>query len=196
MFASLHHSLSQSPLEPESGGEYRTPPHEVIGRFAYLIDQLSQDQQLKLLRALFKDKLGKVLLKLFVDIPVSQRLPLMHQLESIILKSVSPNKRKYPRKTCLINASVRAAGPITTSYILDINPYGAYIESSEELAIYQKIKLKFASPSNGQLLSINGRVIWTDSYGVGLKFDNLTPEQLGAIKSFSEEAERVYKINS
>ena len=196
MFASLHHTLGQAESEGQTEQDQLTPPHEVIGRLAYLIDLLSPEQQIKLLRALFKDKISKVLLKLFVDIPVSQRLSLMHQLESIIIKSVSPNKRKYPRKTCLINASVRAAGPITTSYILDINPYGAYIETNEDLTVYQKIKLKFASPSNGQILSVDGRVIWTDSDGVGLKFDNLTPEQLEAIKSFSEEAERVYKIMS
>lgn len=196
MFASLHHTLNQPALESETDQERRTPPHEVIGRLSFLIDHLSKEQQLKLLRALFKDKLANVLLKLFVDIPVSQRLSLMHQLESIILKSGSTNKRKYPRKTCLINASVRAAGPTTTSYILDINPYGAYIETNEELIIYQKIKLRFASPSNGQILSVNGRVIWTDSHGVGLRFDNLTPEQLEVIKSFSEESERVYKISS
>ena len=196
MFASLNPSFNQPALEPGSDDEGRTQPHEVVGRLAYLIDQLSQEQQLKLLRALFKDKLGNVLLKLFVDIPVSQRLSLMHQLASIILKSASPNKRNYPRKTCLINASVKATGATTTSYILDINPYGAYIETNENLTIYEKIKLKFTSPSTGQMLSVNGRVIWTDSYGVGLKFDNLTPDQLEAIKSFSEETERVYKINS
>ena len=110
MFASLNHTLNQPVPEPGSEDEGRTQPHEVVGRLAYLIDQLSQDQQLKLLRALFKDKLGNVLLKLFVDIPASQRLSLMHQLESIILKSGSPNKRKYPRKTCLINAAVSAKG--------------------------------------------------------------------------------------
>ena len=146
MFATLNYTLNQSSEEAGSDSESRIPPHEVIGRLSYLIDSLSQDQQLKLLLALFKDQLGRLLLKLFVDIPVSQRLSLMHQLESIILKSASHNKRKYPRKTCLISASVKASGPTTTSYILDINPYGAYIETNEELTIYQRIKLKFASP--------------------------------------------------
>ena len=86
MFASLNYTLNQPVPETGPSGEGRTQPHEVVGRLAYLIDQLSQAQQLKLLRALFKDKLGNVLLKLFVIIPVSQRLSLMHQLESIIYR--------------------------------------------------------------------------------------------------------------
>ncbi len=55
MFASLHHNLSQPESEPETEQDHLTPPHEVIGRLAYLIELLTQEQQVKLLRALFLD---------------------------------------------------------------------------------------------------------------------------------------------
>ena len=45
MFTSLNHTFNQPVPEPGSEDEGRTQPHEVVGRLAYLIDQLYSGYQ-------------------------------------------------------------------------------------------------------------------------------------------------------
>jgi Tfp pilus assembly protein PilZ len=91
---------------------------------------------------------------------------------------------------------MRLQGPRYNSYILDINQHGAYIETNETFAVGQEMKLTFASPNSRRPLNITGEVIRRDAQGVGIKFQNLTTLELDTIRSFVEDRQTVYEINS
>jgi Tfp pilus assembly protein PilZ len=91
---------------------------------------------------------------------------------------------------------MRLQGPRYNSYILDINQYGAYVETNESLAVGQQMKLTFASPNSREPLDITGEIIRKDGQGVGIRFQNLSDNELQTIRSFVENQEAVYTINS
>jgi Tfp pilus assembly protein PilZ len=180
----------------ESEAAQNLNKNEVIIRLLNLMDNITDEQQLMLFKKLFKDNLSNQLVKRIIDMNDHQRLVLMKHLEEMVAKTENGEKRKYPRKDCLINVNFAIQGPRFSSYILDINPYGAFIETNQSLAIGQEMKLTFSSPENRKSLNITGTVIRKDMNGVGVRFHNLDKHDLNTIRSFVENGEAVYTINS
>lgn len=170
--------------------------YDVIARVLELMDSLSEEQQFFLFWQLLGDSLSRQVLKRVMDMTDTQRLALLGRLQELTAMPAGREKRRHPRKECLINVDFRLQGPRFSSYILDINPNGAFIETGQRFSVGQKLKLSFASPGTRKPLNIAGRVIWTAPRGIGIKFSHLKPRQLEAIKSFSENAGQVYKISS
>jgi len=179
---------------PETNQHLRK--NDVIVQLLNLMNNISNDQQLMLFKQLFKDSLANQLLKRIIDMNDSQRLILLKHLEEVVAKPRNGDKRKHPRKDCLINVHFRLQGPQYSSYILDINPYGAFIETNQSFSIGQEMKLHFASPDSRESLDIAGKVIRKDLNGVGVKFHNLSRHELNTLKTFVENREAVYEINS
>jgi Tfp pilus assembly protein PilZ len=75
--------------------------------------------------------------------------------------------------------------------MLDISPAGAFIETNEAFFTGQQIKLTFALPNLTQQLNITGEILWKGMLGMGVKFNNLTDEQIAAITTFIEEEDRI-----
>ncbi len=169
---------------------------DVISRLLHLMDTISEDQQLMLFKQLFKDSLANQLVKRIIDMSDNQRLILLKHLEEIAAETGNGDKRKNPRKDCLINVNMMLQGPRYNSYILDINQYGAYIETNEAFSVGQEMNLTFASPNSRQPLNITGEVIRKDDHGVGVKFQNLNGQEMATLRSFVEDREAVYEINS
>jgi Tfp pilus assembly protein PilZ len=174
----------------------RLNKYDILSRIGSIIQTLSEDQRFILLKRLLEKKTGKHLLKKIIDLPFEQQLVFLNKLEKAVSKIGITDKRRHPRKACLINVDVSLPAPIYNSYILDINPHGAYIESNESHSVGQEVVLMFSSPDTGEPIKVTGEIIWIDKQGAGVKFNNLNNEQLELIKSFSELDEKVYEITS
>jgi hypothetical protein len=66
---------------PDSSPESKR--HEVVARLYFLLNKLSEEQKITLLKLLLRDKMADYLFKLIIDLTDNQRLVLMKQLEQI-----------------------------------------------------------------------------------------------------------------
>ena len=169
--------------------------YDIIARLYLLLGKLTEEQKLILLQQLLGDKTVDHIFKLIVDLPDNHRLILMKQLEEITSRAPNADKRKYVRKDCLINARISIANRLSDCFILDINAYGAFVDSSEGLS-GQSSKLMFFLPHTRNRIILPGEVVWSDSHGSGIKFNRLTPEQREDIQLFTSNEPRVYEITS
>lgn len=196
MFSTLHQFLNLNrdvDMPDYSQGSKR---HEVVARLYYLLNKLSQEQKITLLKLLLRDKMVDYIFKLIIDLSDNQRLVLMKQLEQITSKHSDYDRRKFARKDCLINAKISLANKILPCFILDISPYGAYIDTSEGILVGKTAKLMFSSPNHGERLILTAEIVWCENQGTGMKFSHLTPKQLDVIREFAENKQKVYEINS
>lgn len=83
-------------------------------------------------------------------------------------------KRRKRRIPCLIPAQYDIAVGSYSSFILDINDYGAFIETDERFPVGYILKLKYFDPFYRIPQELNGEIIWNSSEGIGIEFLNLT----------------------
>ena len=169
--------------------------YDIISRIYFLLDKLTEEQLLILLQQLLGNNTVDYIFKLIVDLSDNQRLVLMKQLEELTTRAADADQRKYVRKDCLINARISIANRIHNCFILDISPYGAFVDSNEGLS-GQSAKLMFSLPHNRDRIILSGEVVWGDAQGSGIKFNRLTPKQLEDIQLFTRNKPRVYEITS
>jgi hypothetical protein len=93
-----------------------------------------------------------------------ERAILLKQAQKII------NNRKKYRTPCLIPAYYNISETSYESYILDINDYGAFIETDEHFPIGQNIQLKYYNPFSRKPINIKGEIVWSSSDGIGVRF--------------------------
>ena len=196
MLSTLHQYFNLKTEVGLPGYSQESKRHDVVAKLYYLLEKLTEDQQLTLLKLLLRDKMVDYLFKLVIDLSENQRLVLMKQLEQITSKGPDYDRRKYIRKDCLINAKVSVANRIFTCFILDISPYGAYIDTDDGIVVGQSAKLMFSSPSNRERLIFSGEIVWCENQGAGIKFNHSNPKQIEIIRSFTENKQKVYEINS
>lgn len=170
--------------------------YEVVARLYFLLNKLSEEQKITLLKLLLRNKMVDYTFKLVIDLSDTQRLILMKQLEQITSKRSHYDRRKFIRKNCLINAKISVANKILPCFILDISPRGAFVDTSEGILVGQAAKLLFSSPINRERLILTAQIAWCEDQDAGLKFSRLTPQQLDAIRIFTENRQKVYEINS
>ena len=195
MLSTLHQFLSQKKEAALRDRGKASTRYDIIGRIYFLLDKLTDEQRLILLQQLLRDKTVDYIFKLIVDLSDNQRLVLMKQLEEITARAPDADRRKYNRKDCLINARISIANRISNCFILDISPYGAFVDSGEGLP-GQTSKLMFSLPHNRDRVILSGEVVWSDTPGSGIKFNRLTPKQLEDIQLFTHNKPRVYEITS
>jgi hypothetical protein len=195
MLSTLHQFLSEKREASLRNRNKESTRYEIISRIYFLLDKLTEEQKLVLLQQLLRDETVDYIFKLVVDLPENQRLVLMKQLEEITTRAQGADKRKYARKDCLINARISIANRISNCFILDISPYGAFVDTNDGLS-GQSSKLMFSLPHNRDRIILSGEVVWSDAQGSGLKFNRLTPEQLEEIQLFTRNEPRVYEITS
>jgi Tfp pilus assembly protein PilZ len=81
-----------------------------------------------------------------------------------------PNRRKEQRKACLIPAHYKIKRQLYSSFILDINEAGAFIETDRPFPIGEKVILKFLDPWSRRSALINGSIVWSSDAAIGIKF--------------------------
>jgi Tfp pilus assembly protein PilZ len=72
-------------------------------------------------------------------------------------------------------------------YMLDINPAGAFIETSDAFTEGQQIQLAFTLPNNPGQLKVSGEILWNSPSGIGIRFKALSREQIDLIAAFMDE---------
>mgnify|MGYP001820373069 CR=1 FL=1 len=195
MLATLNQFLSEKRETALGDRSKKSSRYDIIGRLYFLLTKLTEEQKLILLHQLMGDKTVDHIFKLMVDLSDNQRLVLMQQLEEITSRAPNADQRKYVRKDCLINARVSSANRVSDCFILDISPYGAFIDSSEGLSGHSS-KLTFSLPHTRNRIILSGEVVWSDSHGSGIQFKRLTPKQRKDIQLFTKNEPRVYEITS
>ncbi len=163
--------------------------YTTIARLFKLVSNISEEQLLILLKELLKDHFTTYLFRLIIEMSDDQQLMLMKQLEETSVKSGNLDKRSRLRKPCLVNVDYIVGKRKFKSFMLDISPAGAFIETDEAFFTGQQIKLSFTLPNAPQPLNISGEILWKGMLGIGVKFNDLTDEQIAAITTFIEEEE-------
>ena len=195
MFASF---LSQKRMNPQDPEAARVHSYSALARMFTLIATLPEERQWQIFRQLHNDKLPIALFKLIVDMPLTQRRLLLEQLEQSEKNGEpsSAERRRHPRKDCLVMAEVEAGGRSTRSYLLDISPQGAFIESLQQLAEGEPVTLSFHLPNSSSPVRVNADVVWSNGQAAGVVFKGISRPHGEALRAFAEEKEKVYEIIS
>lgn len=196
MISTLQRTFKPKKEISEPASKQKMNEYEVIARLYYLIKNLSDEQQLDLFKQFLNGNTANFLLKMAIDMSKEQRFIFMKHLEEMTLEKQRPERREYTRKHCLINVDFKIRGQRFNSYILDLSPYGGFIETSGPFSSGLKMQLMFSSPENRESISLIGEIIWADTRGVGVRFHHLSRHQLGILKAFSDKTGEVLEINS
>ena len=172
----------------------------VTARLFKLINDLSKDKKLILLKQLIGDEVNTQLCKLIIEMSEDQQIILLEQLESmpvvempertVSLEGNDSSMRENPRKPCLINANYSIQNKDYKSYILDISIGGVFIETNEKFTLGQKIVLNFTLPNNKKPFMLTGTISWGSPRGFGVKFDEIPVKQGEILRSFVEQKEK------
>ena len=120
------------------------------------------------------------LLMLILDMSEAQQLMLLNHAKDIV------DKRTKPRNPCLIPVNYTLKKRNFNSFILDINSFGAYIETSQPFPVGQQINLTFFNPFSHKHIDLAGQIIWSSAYAIGVKFNNLPRHRKDMISFFAE----------
>ena len=170
--------------------------YAIIARLFELINHISEDQFVIVLKDLLGDKFSAQLFKLVIDLPEEQQIALLNHLQKKVHTQHSSERRRHLRNPCLIPLTYLVRGRQFDGYILDINEQGVFIETGNAFFSGQEIIMTFAAPRNQKALAIIGQIVWSSQDGIGVKFNRLTAHQRNAIQGFSETKAEVVKIRS
>ena len=171
------------------------PNHDAINlMLAKKIKELPEDRQVVLLKQLLKGDIVGLLFKLIGEMSEEQQALLLEQLKDSSERLVSLEEteialRDYNRKSCMLHIAFTVENQNFESFMLDISPAGAFIETKETFFTGQQINLNFALPSLPGQLNITGEILWKGMLGMGVKFNNLSDEHKAAISAYIEEEE-------
>ena len=170
--------------------------YAIIARLFELINHISEDQFVIVLKDLLGDKFSAQLFKLVIDLSEEQQTVLLNHLQKKVQARHTSERREHLRKPCLIPLTYRVQGRQFDGYILDINDHGVFIETGNAFFSGQEIIMTFAAPRNQKALAIIGQIVWSSQDGIGVKFKRLTAHQRKAIQAFWGKEAEVYKIRS
>ncbi|MGD9044431.1 MAG: PilZ domain-containing protein [Desulfobacterales bacterium] len=108
------------------------------------------------------------LLRLILNMSEKEQLRLLEYAKSII------DERTLPRNSCLIPTTCTFKDRTFDGYILDINSYGAYVDTNESCPIGQEIYLSFFNPFSYKHMDLGGKIIWSSTQGIGVSFNDFS----------------------
>jgi hypothetical protein len=170
--------------------------YTLTARLFKLVNNVSEEQLLILLKDLLKDQFTAHLFKLIIEMPDDQQLMLMERLEQTSAKSSSLDKRSLLRKPCLVSVEYTVGKRKFKSFMLDISTFGVFIETKTLFPVGKEIIMTFTLNNYQKPFRLTGEIIWSGSQGIGAKFKYLNRHQFDIIKSYSEKMDEVYEINS
>jgi Tfp pilus assembly protein PilZ len=190
--------LSQKRMNPQDPEAARVHSSSALARMFNLVVTLPEERQWQIFRQLHNEKLPNALFKLIVDMPLAQRMALLEQLEQSVKNGEpsSAERRRHPRKDCLVMAEVEAGGRSTRSYLLDVSPQGAFIESLQPFAEGEPVTLSFRLPNSRSPVRVNADVVWSNGQAAGVVFKGISRPHSVALRAFAEAKEKVYEIIS
>jgi len=172
------------------------PPSEknaINLKLAEIIKYMREEQQLLLLKQLLEGNLRPTLYRLIGKMTESQQSALLEQLQDHPLKA-GPEEteialRGHNRKSCMLSVDYRVQGYGYEGYMLDISPAGAFIETGEAFSAGQGIEISFSLPNSPGPLRIAGEILWKGLLGIGVKFNDISIDQIDFINAFIGEEE-------
>jgi Tfp pilus assembly protein PilZ len=159
-------------------------PYSIIPRIFELINDLTEDEQLDLLKQMIKGNINTHLYKLVVSIPEDQQKILVKHLEEMIQKR---GDRKHGRKSCLINVHYAVGGRVFSNYIQDISTTGVFIETGETFIEGQELLMTFSFPDMEDSLKIDGEITRITSEGIGVRFNYQSQIQRDVVEGLVEK---------
>jgi hypothetical protein len=166
----------------------------VISRLFTIINDLSHEKQFSLYKQLAQDNIETELFKLIIEMSEDEKTQLLMQLEAISeedeplqtldLDADESFMREVPRKLCLIPVKCTIEGRSFKSHIIDISKLGAFIESKDLFPVDQKISMAFKLPDYPEAFQLEGRIARSGPGGIGVRFNDLAPDQEDAIRKF------------
>lgn len=83
-------------------------------------------------------------------------------------------KRKYPRKSTLIDITYSSdQRRIFEDFVRNISAGGLFIETNLLSELGQELRMTFSHPDTGDPIKVLGKIVRSDSSGIGVKFDRL-----------------------
>ncbi|HOO91449.1 MAG TPA: PilZ domain-containing protein [Syntrophales bacterium] len=168
----------------------------IISRLYTLINSLSEEQRISLLKELSRNELPKYIFKLIIDMPDDQHQIMIDQLEAMIaeerlwdegqIKVLNIDSRRGSRKSCFILVDLSADDRSSQEVMRDISINGAFIQTGQSLEIGKRIILSFSVPDFEKSFEMIGEVVRYNSEGIGVKFVNLSEKQQDIMKQFIE----------
>jgi uncharacterized protein (TIGR02266 family) len=163
-------------------------------RLFKLVSGMSGEKQFILLKTLLRQNISTYLFQLIVDMNEDQQTHLLEQLtemsydvlppKTISLDDYESSMREYPRKPCLVKVIGAVQNHTFKSYIIDISTVGVFIETSDNYAVGQAIKLAFALPGQKKPIKLAGKIAWKGLQGIGVKFVKLPTDQETKIRTY------------
>jgi Tfp pilus assembly protein PilZ len=171
-----------------------TPPagNNINSRLATQIKELSADRQWILLQQLLDGNIFATLQGLINNMSDDEQLTLLERLQAQPNNPANPEEteialRRYSRKSCMISIDYVVENRNFEGFMLDINPAGAFIETSDAFTEGQQIQLAFTLPNNPGRLTLTGEILWNSKLGIGIGFKELSRKQIDLIAAFMGE---------
>nr|MDD5723262.1 PilZ domain-containing protein [Syntrophales bacterium] len=168
----------------------------IISRLYELINSLAEEQQISLLKRLFRDDLPNYIFKMILDMPGDQQLLVIDQLEEMVnaeslwdeekITVVDIDTRRGSRKPCVILVDFSTEDFSAQEVIHDISAGGAFIKTNQPLLMGQEVGLSFSVPNFEKTFELAGRIVRCNGEGIGVKFMNLTRRQRDVMMTFIE----------
>jgi Tfp pilus assembly protein PilZ len=168
----------------------------VISKLYELINFLSEEQQISLIKQLFRDDLPNYIFKQIFDMPENQQLLIIDRLEEMTkegglweeerINVVDIDTRRGSRKPCVILVDFSSEDLSAQEFIRDISIGGAFIKTDQPLVVGQDIALSFSIPNFEKSFELAGKVVRSNGEGIGVKFINLTKKQQDIMVSLIE----------
>ena len=196
MISTLQRSFKLRKEFTDASADLKMNEFEIVARLYYLLNNLSEKQQIDLFKQFLNGSTANFLFKMAIDMSHEQKFIFMKHLEKMQPEKEKPDRRAQARKDCLINVNFKIRDQKFSSYILDISSSGAFIENNESFSSGLKMLLSFSSPQDRKPLNLIGEIVWSDARGSGVRFPHLTKDQSRILKSFSEKPEEVLEIAS
>jgi Tfp pilus assembly protein PilZ len=170
------------------------PPadNNINSRLATKIKELSADRQWILLQQLVDGNIVATLQGLINNMSDDEQLALLERLQAQPNNPASPEEteitlRRYSRKSCMISTDYVVENRSFEGFMLDINPTGAFIETSDAFTEGQQIQLAFTLPNNPDRLTVTGEILWNSKSGIGIRFRESSRKQLDLLAAFMGE---------
>lgn len=98
-------------------------------------------------------------------------------LKELVKRSQSGffEKRKHSRKTSRIAVDFSIDGLPFTHFIQNISKSGAFIETELPFLNNKQISMSFTLPVDGDPIKTSGKIVRTDSKGIGVQFGESIP---------------------
>jgi Tfp pilus assembly protein PilZ len=131
-----------------------------------------------------KNEIVDRLLELILQLDEEEKLELLNELESGKRK----RERTAVRKPCAIAVYFATDEKIFKSEVRDISKAGVFIKNVGSFCVGQEILMTFSFPGFGESFNFKGTIVRGDHEGIGVKFEDLTPEQEKILDAIVNEA--------